>query len=47
MRDRYTPDDPAFARWRAGHRYAGIPPTCPTGGDPGGISWARRRLAES
>ncbi|WP_052850525.1 DUF6879 family protein [Streptomyces avicenniae] len=23
MRDRYTPDAPEFARWRAGHRYAG------------------------
>ncbi|MFJ4804586.1 MULTISPECIES: DUF6879 family protein [Streptomyces] len=29
MRDRYTPDDPEFARWRAGHRYAGDPANLP------------------
>ncbi|MFH8339055.1 DUF6879 family protein [Streptomyces sp. AM6-12] len=29
MRDRYTPDDPEFARWRAGHRYAGDPDNLP------------------
>ncbi|MFJ5678043.1 DUF6879 family protein [Streptomyces sp. NPDC093097] len=29
MRDMYTPDDPEFARWRAGHRYEGDPDTLP------------------
>ncbi|MEV7600421.1 DUF6879 family protein [Kitasatospora sp. NPDC089797] len=29
MRDSYTPDDPEFARWRAGHRYAGDPAKLP------------------
>ncbi|ANZ16792.1 DUF6879 family protein [Streptomyces noursei] len=29
MRDRYTPDDPEFARWRAGHRYEGDPGKLP------------------
>ncbi|MFE2041533.1 DUF6879 family protein [Streptomyces sp. NPDC059477] len=31
MRDRYTPDDPEFARWRAGHRYDGDPARLPDG----------------
>ncbi|GAA2361156.1 DUF6879 family protein [Streptomyces carpaticus] len=29
MRDSYTPDDPEFARWRAGHRYHGDPERLP------------------
>ncbi|WP_371653283.1 MULTISPECIES: DUF6879 family protein [unclassified Streptomyces] len=29
MRDSYTPDDPEFARWRAGHRYHGDPTKLP------------------
>lgn len=29
MRDVYTPDDPEFARWRAGHRYDGDPARLP------------------
>ncbi|TGZ16320.1 hypothetical protein DV517_12930 [Streptomyces sp. S816] len=29
MREQYTPDDPEFARWRAGHRYAGDPAALP------------------
>ncbi|MER7848824.1 DUF6879 family protein [Kitasatospora sp. NPDC096077] len=29
MRDSYTPDDPEFARWCAGHRYAGDPAKLP------------------
>ncbi|MFE7313648.1 DUF6879 family protein [Streptomyces sp. NPDC057555] len=29
MRDMYTPDDPEFARWRAGHRYEGDPDKLP------------------
>ncbi len=29
MRDSYTPDDPEFARWRAGHRYGNDPAKLP------------------
>ncbi|MFD9686909.1 DUF6879 family protein [Kitasatospora sp. NPDC059146] len=29
MRDSYTPDDPEFARWRAGHRYDSDPSKLP------------------
>ncbi|MFI6156160.1 DUF6879 family protein [Kitasatospora sp. NPDC051170] len=29
MRDGYTPDDPEFARWRAGHRYENDPANLP------------------
>ncbi|MFJ6786501.1 DUF6879 family protein [Streptomyces angustmyceticus] len=29
MRDNYTPDDPEFARWRAGHRYDNDPTKLP------------------
>ncbi|MFD8547490.1 DUF6879 family protein [Streptomyces sp. NPDC059649] len=29
MRDIYTPDDPEFARWRAGHRYDSDPTKLP------------------
>ncbi|MFF7593301.1 DUF6879 family protein [Kitasatospora purpeofusca] len=29
MRDSYTPDDPEFARWRAGHRYNNDPAQLP------------------
>ncbi|GAA1898239.1 DUF6879 family protein [Streptantibioticus ferralitis] len=29
MRDSYTPDDPEFARWRAGHRYGNDPEKLP------------------
>ncbi|MER7669428.1 DUF6879 family protein [Kitasatospora sp. NPDC096128] len=29
MRDSYTPDDPEFARWRAGHRYDNDPAKLP------------------
>ncbi|RMI44307.1 DUF6879 family protein [Streptomyces triticirhizae] len=36
MRDNYTPNDPEFVRWRAGHRYEGDPARLPEWWGPWG-----------